>query len=79
MFIFHEITSVVFTKFENESVFFIIVLLIDLYFDSSSTNLTDNRITTDQVDLREDLSSEQGGTGSASGSSLSASAYRGNC
>merc|ERR1712223_1351650 len=40
-----------------------------------STNLTDNRITTDQVDLREDLSSEQGG-GSASGSSLSASAYR---
>jgi len=41
-----------------------------------STNLTDNRITTDQVDLREDLSSEQGGTGSASGSSLSASAYR---
>ena len=48
-------------------------------FDSSSTNITDNRITTDQVDLREDLSSEQGGTGSASGSSLSASAYRGNC
>ena len=31
----------------------------------------------DQVDLREDLSSEQGGTGSASGSSVSASAYRG--
>ena len=30
-----------------------------------------------KVDLRDDISSEQGGTGSASGSSLSASAYRG--
>ena len=44
----------------------------------SSSSITDSRIGNDQVDLREDLSSEQGGTGSASGSSLSASAYRGN-
>jgi len=41
-----------------------------------SSSITDHRIGSDQVDLREDLSSEQGGTGSASGSSLSASAYR---
>ena len=43
----------------------------------SSSGITDSRVGSDQVDLREDLSSEQGGTGSASGSSLSASAYRG--
>ena len=44
---------------------------------SSSSSITDHRIGGDQVDLREDLSSDQGGTGSASGSSMSASAYRG--
>ena len=43
----------------------------------SSSSITDHRIGGDQVDLREDLSSDQGGTGSASGSSMSASAYRG--
>ena len=47
------------------------------YFSSSSSSITDHRIGGDQVDLREDLSSDQGGTGSASGSSMSASAYRG--
>merc|ERR1712241_782000 len=41
-----------------------------------SSSITDHRIGGDQVDLREDLSSDQGGTGSASGSSMSASAYR---
>ena len=49
-----------------------------VFFPYSSSSITDSRIGNDQVDLREDLSSEQGGTGSASGSSLSASAYRGN-
>ena len=43
----------------------------------SSSSITDHRIGGDQVDLREDLSSDQGGTGSASGSSMSTSAYRG--
>lgn len=41
-----------------------------------SSSIADHRIGGDQVDLREDLSSDQGGTGSASGSSMSASAYR---
>ena len=47
------------------------------FLDYSSSSITDNRLGSDQVDLRDDISSEQGGTGSASGSSLSASAYRG--
>ena len=43
----------------------------------STSSITDNRIVNDRVDLREDLSSDQGGTGSASGSSVSNSAFRG--
>jgi hypothetical protein len=39
-------------------------------------SITDNRIKNDQLDLREDLSSEQGGIVSDSGSSRSASFYR---